>query len=156
MLPNGERASDNWDLCAKDYEAVQKRSSAGDSHFGDSVVYEMIPVARDRCGRRAYLEFNCMPNRAKVWLCLHRTLVATQVWSAVALSHLQSVEDVEFGSVVRRKMLQNWCESACEAENAYAYRPHQIDIAATQLRICQSSSMDTRGKKRSLPGSEAD
>lgn len=55
VLPNGERASDNWDLCAKDYEAVQKRSPAGDSHFGDSVVYEMIPVARDRCGRCVYL-----------------------------------------------------------------------------------------------------
>lgn len=97
-----------------------------------------------------------MPNRTKVWLCLHRTLVATQVWSAVALSHLQNVEDVEFGSAVRREMLRTWCESACEAENAYAYRPHQIDIAATQFRLCQSSSMDTRGKKRPLSGSEAD
>ena len=98
-----------------------------------------------------------MPHCAKVWLCLDRTLVATQVWSAVALSHLQSVEDVEFNSVARGEMLQNWCESAGKAENADAYRPHQIDIAATRLRLFgETIGTDTRGKKRSLPGSEVD
>ena len=99
-----------------------------------------------------------MPNCAEVWLCLDRTLVATQVWSAVALSHLYSVEDVEFDSVVPvgSEMLQNWCESAGKAENAYAYRPHQIDIAATRVRMFgQTSGTDARGKKRPPPGSEA-
>ena len=161
MLPNGERASDNWDLCAKDYEAAQKCSFAGDSQLGYSVVYEMIPVARDRCVRCICPQCNyvCQNNCAEVWMRLDRTLVATQVWSAVALSHLYSMEDVEFDSVVPvgREMLQNWCENAGKAENAYVYRPHQIDIAATRLRMFgQTSGTDTRGKKRPLPGSETD
>jgi hypothetical protein len=81
--------------------------------------------------------------------CFDRVLVAVQVWSAVALSHLlQHGQDAHLAVVCTG--LRDWCDAVSKGDHPNAYRPHRADIAAVRLRIAENKLAEPRGLKRSL------
>ena len=88
--------------------------------------------------------------RTEIWfaICFDRILVAVQVWSAVALSHL--VRHAQNGDLAdARTDLSDWCDAVGKADRSNAYRPWDRDIATVRLRIAGHSLTEApRGQKR--------
>lgn len=86
---------------------------------------------------------------------MDRTLVAVQISSAVALSHLmQHVEVAKLATAICTQ-LQEWCDATDKEDCANAHRPHRMDIAAVRLRMAgRSSDTESRGQKRPLETTE--